>query len=299
MFAVLSAIVPIFLVAGAGYGLRKGFPLDAKTLSTLNIFLLIPVLVFESLREERIEWGVYGGYIVATILMLAAMSVVLSVVARLRGLQGEMRSAFMMTMFMNLGNFGLPVANFAFGEQGLALAVIVMVCGMFFQNAMALFFAHQNSHGAGRALLQIFRFPLLYAFILALLFQHMDWDLPEILDRAIGLTAGATIPIQLLILGIAIAETKLETTADVFIASAIRLLVGPVVGWLAATAAGLEGLAAQIFILQMSGPVAVAMAVFGVQFGVRPAYLASVVTWTFLLSLITVSVVLFILLRVY
>ncbi len=299
MLDVLSPIVPIFIVAASGYGLRQYIELDGRTLSALNVYLLMPILVFDSLSEHRIEWGVYGRYVVASILMLTIMGCVLSLIARMRGMKGQMYSAFMMTLFMNLGNFGLPVSKFAFGEQGLALAVIVMVACMFFQNAMGLFFAHQGSHGTAKALLQIFRFPLIYAFILALLFQYMEWGLPVMLGRAVSLTAGATIPMQLLILGICIAETRLETGADVFIASAARLAIGPFAGMGAAWLAGLEGLAAQVFILQMSGPVAVTMAVFGVQFNVRPAYLASVVTWTFLLSLVSVSAVLWILFRFY
>lgn len=299
MLDILSPIVPIFIVAASGYGLRQYIPLDGQTLSALNVYLLMPVLVFDSLSEHRIEWGVYGRYVVASVLMLAIMGCVLGFIARLRGMKGQMYSAFMMTLFMNLGNFGLPVSKFAFGDEGLALAVIVMVACMFFQNAMGLFFAHQGSHGSAKALLQVFRFPLIYAFILALLFQYMGWGLPVMLGRAVSLTAGATIPIQLLILGICIAETRLETGADVFIASGARLVIGPIAGMGAAWLSGLDGLAAQVFILQMSGPVAVTMAVFGVQFNVRPAYLASVVTWTFLLSLVSVSAVLWVLFRFY
>ncbi len=299
MFAVLSAILPIFLVAGIGYFLRRKFVLDSKTLSTLNIYFLMPVLVFSSLSGERITWDVYGRYLAATVLMLAVMWGVLAFAARLHGIRGDMHGAFMMTMFMNLGNFGLPVSKFAFGDTGLALAVIVMVSGMFFQNSLAIFFAHQNSKGLGRAFLEIFRYPLLYAFILAVVAQQLEWRPPDVIDRAIDISAGAAIPIQLLILGMCIAETQLQTSSRVFSATGIRLVGGPIAGALIVWLLGMEGLAAQVFVLQMSGPVAVGMAVYGVQFDVKPGYLASVVTWTFLLSLFSVSVVLFALLRLY
>ncbi|MFP4191076.1 MAG: AEC family transporter [Candidatus Hydrogenedentota bacterium] len=299
MLDILSPIVPIFIVAASGYGLRQYTALDGQTLSTLNVYLLMPVLVFDSLAEHHIEWDVYGRYVVASVLMLAIMGCVLGLITRLRRMKGAMYSAFMMTLFMNLGNFGLPVSKFAFGDEGLALAVIVMVACTFFQNAFGLFFAHQGSHGTAKAMLQVLRFPLIYAFILALVFQYMEWELPVMLGRAVSLTAGATIPMQLLILGICIAETRLETGPDVFIASGARLVIGPVAGMGAAWLAGLEGLTAQVFILQMSGPVAVTMAVYAVQFNVRPAYLASVVTWTFLLSFVSVSAVLWVLFRFY
>jgi predicted permease len=56
---------------------------------------------------------------------------------------------------------------------------------------------------------------------------------------------------------------------------------------------GLEGLPGKVFILQMSGPIAVGMAAFGVQFDVAPRFLASAVCLTSLLSVISVSAILY------
>ena len=91
------------------------------------------------------------------------------------------------------------------------------------------------------------------------------------------------------------AETRLETGTDVFVACAVRLVGGPVLAYLIALLVRFDGLPLKVFVLQMSAPVAVGMAVYGVQFGVKPGYLASLVSWTFLFSLGTVSVVLWLL----
>ena len=58
----------------------------------------------------------------------------------------------------------------------------------------------------------------------------------------------------------------------------------------------LRGLEAGVFVVQVSGPTAVWMAVFGVQFEVKPAFLASVVSWSFLFSVVTMPVLLYIVL---
>ena len=293
MYTVLCAIIPVFLVAGLGYALRRRRDLDAKTLSSLNLYLFIPALVFASISRHGLEWDVFGRFALACVCMLAAMRTILGLIAWRRGLEGAAHSAFLLTMFMNLGNFGLPVCKFAFGDEGLALAVVVMVCGSFLQNSVGIYFAQRSRLRAGDALLHVFRFPMIYAFVLALLVQRLNWQPPVALSRAIEITADAAIPIQLMILGIKLAETRLETSADVFIASAVRLCGGPLLALAVAGLVGLEGLAAKVLILQMSAPVAVGMAVFGVQFDVAPRFLASVVSWTFLLSVLTVSVVLY------
>ena len=55
MNTVLSAIVPVFLVAGGGYVLRRCQPLDAKAFSTANIYVFIPALVFANLSQRELN----------------------------------------------------------------------------------------------------------------------------------------------------------------------------------------------------------------------------------------------------
>lgn len=292
MNEIASAILPVFFIAAAAYGLRRRYPLDTKTLSSINIYLLIPALVFSSLSRSEIQWGVFGRYAIGALLMLLAMTALLSFIARRRKLTGAAASAFMMTMFMNLGNFGLPVCKFAFGDKGLALAVVVMVCGSFLQNSVGIYFALRSRYSIAKAFFQVFYFPMVYAFALALLCQRTGYQLPNPLLRAVDFTGDAAIPIQLIILGIQLAETRLDKSANIFLATAMRLAGGPLLALLLVYLLGLEGLAAQVFIVQMSGPVAVGMAAYGVQFDVAPRFLASAVCWSFLLSLFSVSMVL-------
>ena len=225
--------------------------------------------------------------------MLGLMILVWDGVARLRSLKEERRAAFLMTMFMNLGNFGLPVALFAFGDEGLALAIVVMVCGTFLQNSFGVYYAQRSRDTASQAALYVFRYPMIYATAVALLFQRMQWGLPLIVDRAVTLTAAAAIPVQLMILGLKLAEARPQTDGNVAAAVGLRLVAAPFLAFVTVVLCGLEGLPAQAFILQMSGPVAVSMAVYGVQFRVEPEFLSSVVSWSFLLSIVSVSAVLY------
>lgn len=298
MGEVFSAIAPVAVVAAGGYALGRRFELDAKTLSSLNIYLFMPALVFRSLTQRAVEWSVFGRYAVATVLMLAGAAILLGGIARLKDLQGPLRSAFMMTMFVNLGNFGLPISKFAFGEEGLALAVVLWICGRTAQNTLGIYIAHRGRRSVGGAFMQVFYFPTIYALALAVLVHRMQWSLPEVVAGPLTLVADAAIPLQLVILGIQVAESKLETGRELFLAGVVRLCGGPLLAVAVAMLAGLEGLPAHVFIVQMSGPVALGMAVFGVQFDVEPGFIASVVAWTFLFGLITVGVVLFVVFQV-
>ena len=295
MNEILSAVLPVFFVVAASYIVRKRIPLHTKTLSSLNIYLLIPALVYSSISQREIDWSSFGRIALGALLMLGGMTFVLWIAARHLNIDPKERGAFLMTLFPNLGNFGLPVCLFAFGEAGLAFAVVVMVCGSFLQNSVGIYYAQRAHLGMAAAFKRVFAFPMIYAFILALAAQRWGLHLPIAVDRAVKITADASIPIQLVILGVQLAETRLETSANVFIATAFRLVGGPLLAAVIVLAVGLDGLAAKTFITQMSGPVAVGMAAYGVQFDVAPRFLSSVVSWSFLFAILTVAVVLFVL----
>jgi malate permease and related proteins len=177
----------------------------------------------------------------------------------------------------------------------LTIAVVVMVCGSFLQNSVGIYYAQRTHLGMASAFRRVFAFPMIYAFALALAAQRCGFSLPIAVERAVKLTADASIPIQLVMLGVQLAETRLEISANVFIATAIRLVGGPLLAAAIVLAVGLDGIAAKTFITQMSGPVAVGMAAYGVQFDVAPRFLSSVVSWSFLFGIPTVAVVLFVL----
>lgn len=293
MTEVVSAIAPVAFVAGLGYLLRRRHLLDAKTLATCNIFLFIPALVFDSIYGRDIAGGVFLRIALASVVVLGGMALLLGALARLLKLEGSDSGAFMMTMFPNLGNFGLPVVLFALGEEGLAFAVVVMVVGSALQNSFGIYYAKRATHGAGRAFFHVFLYPMIYAFILALALHQTDVGIPLAVSRAVKLVANAAIPVQLVLLGIQIAETRVDTSRAVFVATGVRLVGGPLIAIFAVLVTGLGGLAGQAFILQMSGPVAVGMAAYAVQFNVAPRFLSSTVAWTFVFSLASVSVVLY------
>ncbi len=292
MTAVVSAVLPVFIVAGFGFAVRRITHLHLKTLSALNAYILIPSLVYNGISKHTIDWSLFLRIAGGVALSAGVVGLILAVLASRNGMATPLRSAFLMTMFPNLGNFGLPIVLFAFGSDALPYGVLIMVCGGFLQNSIGLYLAQRGTHSAMRALTGVFKFPMIYAFAAAMLAQRFGFHFPEAFDRALQISGDGVIPVQLLILGATVAETRLQVGVNVFLACAARLLLGPLVAWGVAWMVGMHGLAANVFILQMSGPVAIGMAAYGVQFDLEPGFLSSVVSWTFLLSVATVTLVL-------
>ncbi|PSN13995.1 transporter, partial [filamentous cyanobacterium CCT1] len=125
MDVLISAMLPIALVAAVGFAVGRNFELDMQTLARVNIYALLPALVLTSLAETTLALG-SAIAIVATFLLNTALLYLLAVGIgrRLEFSIDEQKSLIATTLFSNVGNMGLPFILFALGEAGLERAVV-------------------------------------------------------------------------------------------------------------------------------------------------------------------------------
>ena len=127
VFASIFAddILPIFLVAAAGYLLARHTGAQVKTLSAVSFNALSPCLVFDQLVRSSIGGGVFGRMVIFCLLLTAVMGVVAWVAAMPFRLNRQTLTSFLLVvMFSNSGNYALPVVLFAFGREALAYASV-------------------------------------------------------------------------------------------------------------------------------------------------------------------------------
>src|SRR5690349_17730216 len=120
-----EVLLPIVVIAVMGYLLQGAFPLDARTLNRVSLYVLSPCLLFATLLRAEISGGEALRLSMLMFLVVVSMSVCAYLVARALRLDAPQRSGFMLaTTFMNSGNYGLPATRFAFGDIGFQYAVV-------------------------------------------------------------------------------------------------------------------------------------------------------------------------------
>ncbi|MFO7170919.1 MAG: AEC family transporter [Chloroflexota bacterium] len=302
MLDVLSAfaevLLPVLVVVALGYGLRRAFPLDIRTLNRLSLYVLTPVLVFVSLLRTEVVGGealrlaAQMGLVMASTLLLGF---VLSAVFRLSRAQ---RSGFLLTStFMNSGNYGLSVTRFAFGELGFQYAVIGYLTQAILSQTVAVYLASAGSRSRLAALRQVFRVPLIYALIAALALRAAgirldegDGALAAGLYRGLRLVADAALPVLLLILGTQLtAREPVHANGPLAAAVLVRLLASIPLGYGFGVLLGLEGLPLYVGTIQAAMPTAVNMVVIALEFDSWPEFVSNGVLLTTLGSLVTLT----------
>ena len=123
---LFAIIAPILICAGVGYAwARQGidYPVDFVTRIVMNIGA--PCLIIASFSRADIDISKMAEMALATAVILLIMLLIGVVLIRLLRLK---TSTFLPSLlFSNIGNMGLPLCLFAFGETGLALGLTVFL----------------------------------------------------------------------------------------------------------------------------------------------------------------------------
>jgi len=290
----LNVVTPVFILAVIGYFVGPRLKIEARSLSRTAYFVFIPAFVFNIISEAKIDSGL-------ALQMLSFIFVAQIAVALLGFLVGkalrqsrEITAAFVLiATFGNVGNFGLPLIVFRLGETARTYATVYFVATVFISFVICVGVASWARSGGVTAVFSVFKTPALIALIPALVFNITDVEVPIFLSRLSGLLGQAMIPVMLITLGVQMGEIpKIKINFNVFAASTVRLIGGPVLALLIVPYFGLEGLERSTGILQAAMPAAVLASIIALEYKLLPEFVTTTVLFSTLYSILTLTVIL-------
>jgi predicted permease len=278
---LFAIIAPVFICAAIGYGwARRGMPFDNEFTTILSSNIAMPCLIVATLARLEIGPEAFSQMALAGLITVAATIAVAAAVLKLAGCSQPVYLPSL--VFGNTGNIGLPLCLFAFGEEGLALAIVFFTVFLVFQFTFGIWVS--AGHGSIRILL---RTPLVWAALIGISLQLLDIRLPVWIDNTMGLIGDLAIPLMLLTLGVSLAKLKVTSLGRSVALSAGRLVIGLAVGLAVAEFLGMEGAARGILILESTMPVAVLNYLFAARYDRSPEEVAGLVLVSTAISFIT------------
>ena len=282
MFSDLFAIIaPVLAITLIGYlWERRGLPFDSQMITPLVIYLSSPCLLLNALLTYRPDLQV--------MLRIAASAVLLLIITGalawgvLKAARLPARVFLPAMIFPNAGNMGLPLCLFAFGPQGLTLAV------GFFATISVFQFSVGISIASGRMVWRnLFLSPALIAIVIGASMTAVDIAPPRWVTNTLGTLGALTIPLMLLSLGTSLARLQVKKLHRSLGFSAFRLGMGFIVALGICWALGLEGPARGAVLVQASMPSAVFAYLFAARYDNSPDEVAGIVFISTVLSFIT------------
>ena len=289
----VNVIMPVFLVAVLAAAFQRWRKAPVGPLSQVTLYLLTPALIFTSLVQQEIPASA-SVRIVAALLVANALIIATSLLVSLALRHDRaMRSAFVLsTGFPNAGNLALPVLLLAFGEEGLAVGVIVFVTMAIMGQSLGVVIAAGSRLNMLESLKQVFKLPAIYAIMAALLVKAAGVELPPVVFRPIELLSQASIPMMLVVLGFQLGgEMRFESAGSLSAAIVVRLLASAPLGYLSAMLLGLDALTRGVVMTVYAMPVAVFTIILATEFRTNPRFVSNAVVVSTFVSTLTLTVV--------
>ncbi len=283
---IFAIIAPVFLIAAIGYvWARQKMPFDHNMVSALVLHVGAPCLLLSQLLTHRVDLDVMTEILVAGVIVILLTAVAGLAVLKLLG--KPIRAYLPAMMFPNVGNMGLPLCLFAFGDVGLALAVAYFAVTSLFQFSLGIGIA-RGHFDSGLFL----RNPVLWTLPLALVLLGTNTTLPTWMLNTLTTAGSFAIPLMLMSLGTSLATLSVHGLGRAVLFSAFRLGAGFLVALAVVTTLGLEGPTRGAILIQSSMPTAVFNYLFAVRYDNSPGDVAGIVLVSTVMSFVTLPLLL-------
>jgi len=286
VLTVLEIVAPVFLLAAVGFfWVKLGIEYRTRFVTQLAMSLAVPSLVFTALQDTKISPSSLQALSLATIVSYGAVTLVAITLLRLSGLR--MRTYLAPVTFGNTGNLGLPLALFAFGQEGLGYAVVVFAIMAIYSFTFGVWVV-----AGGGSPLKALKEPMVAATILGALFLWQGWHTPPFLTNTLELIGQMAIPLMLITLGVALARLSPNSIALPAVVSALKIAFCVAIAWFAGRWFQLDPVAFGVLVIQVSTPVAVTSYLLAEKYGADSETVAGLVVLSTLFSVVTLPLTL-------
>ncbi|MSQ36317.1 MAG: AEC family transporter [Dehalococcoidia bacterium] len=287
----LDVVLPVAIVAALGGAVGRWRAIPVAPVSALVFYLFSPALVFRSLADSALTLDVslrIVAVMAGTFVAMYGVSALWSTFARH---DAPLRAGFALAATTpNVGNMGLPVAQLAFGQAGLEIAVMNFVVGATLANSAGIAIASLAGGSPRAALVAPLRAPALWAAVAGVIVNVAGVSLPVAIDAPMRTLAGAAVPTMLAVLGLQLQQSiGMDRLLDTGVLNVARLLVAPAVAWGVASGTGLGGDARGTLVVLAAMPTAVITTIIATQFGAAPAFVTRAVVSSTLLCMLTLT----------
>lgn len=292
LFSVFASdLLPIFVIAGAGFALARWLKASVVTLTHVVFYALLPCFAFRLLISSVATGRQFGLMVLLAVLVMvtmAAAGTLLSLALRLS--RAESTVFLLVVMFSNGGNYGLPVVSFAFGEDALSYGTVFFLTGSVLTNTVGAFLAAAGRRSLRTAATSVLKMPAIYGMVAAGVVLATGITVPTPLLRPVTMLSDAALPLMILVLGMQLERASApRRPALVAAAVCVSLLVAPLVALGLTSIFDVTGAARQAVVVLSSMPVAVATTILAVEFDASPDFVTSAVFLSTLLSPITLT----------
>ena len=286
---LIDVIFPVFFVIGIGFYLGKKDPnINTDLITNFAANIGSPAMIFYSITTTGVTLSIFLEYFVYSLIIISAFSII--GILFLIILQKDYISELPPLILPNTGNIGLPLCLFAYGTAGLGVASAIASVVILLHFTIGVLLAKKSF-----SLTILIKNMPIYGILVSVLFLYFEWDVPGYVENTTFLLTYATIFLILMSLGIALAKLKVVSWTHASILGAVRVIIGPFIGFGLIKFFNLDGFAAGVLLIQSCMPSAVLTYLVGSMYSEKRVVdsVASVIVTSTVMSFFTIPIVVY------
>ena len=292
---LFNVLFPVFLSIGIGFWYGKKDPkFDIKFITTFSGTIGLPCIIFYSLTASNIEFNTFIKFAFYILVYVVIFSIIGITVLKI--LKKDIFRLLPPFILPNTGNMGIPICLFAYGNQGLAIATAITSIILILHFTLNILLSSKKF--SFKPLIECIP---VYVLLFSLFFVYFKLPVPVFLSNATFLIGYSTIFLVLMSLGVALSKLKVFNLKETFIYSFIRVIIGPLVGFIFIKVFNLSGVEAGVMFIQASMPSAILTYLIARMYSPKSIYntVAGTVALSTFLSFFTLTVVVFLSLKYF
>jgi len=303
---IINSIAPIFLLIALGKILeRTGFLPEAffKSLNRFVYWLALPAMLISKISSATLELDTI--YKIVSLFTLGSLLSLLLAwsVSRFLKLPAPSTGSFIQGSFRGNGAFvGLPVIVYTLADmfpQAETLGTVVLAPVVVFFNvlsvAVLLHYGTEKRSAGSSALTflgQMIKNPLLMSCVIGIALNLLGINLPVFLNRSLEALGRSSLPLILMSIGAGLEFQRLKGAASPsLIASVIKVIITPAIGFMLAGYFGLGTAEKMIAIFYLACPTAGMSYIMADVMGNDATLAGRIVALSTLLSALTLPII--------
>ena len=275
---IAGITLPIFLIVAVGFVYSRAVKPDLAGANKLVVDIALPALIFTSLSSKSFNPQAALLFTAAAAALMLLSGALAWPMARWSGTTA--RAFVPCVVFANVGPVGIPLMVLAYGPQGMAGAVVLLVL------SNILHFTLGSAVMSGRVdWRMVYANPLVWATLLGVAFSQFGLSLPDWLGTPLTLIGNVLVPMMLLSLGARLSTSAISDGRVGLVSSLLAVLIRLLACYAVLLLIPLQGLERGALLLFACLPPAVFNYLLADRYQVQPTQVASVVIVGHLASL--------------
>ena len=228
---LLGKILPLYFSILLGLFSTLFLSCDKNTIAKILLFILAPLIVFNATISVKLDASVLFLPLFFFLLSSTLAFILLFVFKRVYSDNTANLLAFS-TSTGNTGNIGIPLAILFLEPHLVDVFIFTVLASILYQNSVGYYITAKGHFTAKESIKKVLKLPVLYAFVLGIIFNISGFGIPDIFLNYADYLKGTYAILGMMLLGMGMEKMRSNDSFDLkFISYAIiiKFLLWPMI----------------------------------------------------------------------